>query len=84
MTDEWTKKNVRNNRILSSYNEEGIPAIRNYFQKSRQSKKEEQEHYVISPFTSSKKEKEKKKSSDSVGRGHRTRIFKGNLPEEGK
>jgi len=30
------KRNVRNNRILSSYNEEGIPAIRNYFQKSCQ------------------------------------------------
>lgn len=31
-----------------------------------------------------KKKKIKEKSSDSVVRGHRTRIFKGNLPEEGK
>ena len=30
------QKNVRNNRILSSYNEEGIPAIRDYFHKSCQ------------------------------------------------
>ena len=36
MNGQKKKKKVRKNKILSSYNEEGIPAVRNYFHKSCQ------------------------------------------------